>query len=67
MVGHGKFAGDAAKEALTRFKTVAYGGTALNDNQAQSLLKNAGLIDISTMPTPPVLRRSRWAESPPDL
>jgi Methyltransferase domain len=53
MVGHGKFAGDATDEALTRFKTVAYGGTALNDHQAQSLLQNAGLIDISTMPTPP--------------
>jgi hypothetical protein len=53
MVGHGRFTGDASEEAVTRFKTVAYGGTALNDNQAQALISDAGLTDISTMLTPP--------------
>jgi hypothetical protein len=53
MVGHGKFAGDSPDEALTRFKTVAFGGTALSDEQAQALLQEAGLGNVATMPTPP--------------
>jgi len=52
MVGHGKFTNEPVEDALTRFKTVAYGGTALDDDQAQSLLRNAGLMDVATMPTP---------------
>jgi hypothetical protein len=52
MVGHGKFTNEPVEDALTRFKTVAYGGTALDDEQAQSLLRNAGLSDVATMPTP---------------
>ena len=54
MVGHGKFTTDPVEDAITRFKTVAYGGTALDDDQAQSLLRDAGLIDVSTIPTPPL-------------
>ena len=52
MVGHGKFTNEPVEDALTRFKTIAYGGTALDDDQAQSLLRNAGLMDVATMPTP---------------
>jgi hypothetical protein len=53
MVGHGKFAGDPVEDALSRFKTVAYGGTALNDDQAQQMLRDVGLTDVMTLPTPP--------------
>ncbi len=53
MVGHGKFAGDPLEDALTGFKTVAYGGTPLDDEQAQTLLREVGLTEVSTMPTPP--------------
>ncbi len=53
MVGHGRFADDPVDDALTRFKTVAYGGTALDGAQAQELLWDAGLVEVMTMPTPP--------------
>jgi hypothetical protein len=52
MVAHSKYDGDPLEDALSRFKTVAYGGTALNADQAQSLLRDAGLGDVMTMPTP---------------
>ena len=52
IVGHGKFAGDPLDDALTRFKTVSYGGTPLNNEQAQTLLGDAGLVDVTTVPTP---------------
>jgi methylase of polypeptide subunit release factors len=52
MVGHGKFADDPIDNALTRFKTYAYGGTALDDPQAQALLREAGLVEVMTVPTP---------------
>lgn len=53
MIGHGKFADNTIENALTRFKTIAYGGTALDDTQAQSLLREAGLVEVMTVPTPP--------------
>ena len=53
MLGHGKFADVPVDNAITRFKTVAYGGTALDDEQAQQLLRDAGLQDVTTAPTPP--------------
>lgn len=53
MVGHGRLTGDPLDAALTRFKTVAYGGTALDDGQAQQLLVDAGLEHVATLPTPP--------------
>jgi SAM-dependent methyltransferase len=53
MLAHGKFADDPVENALTRFKTIAYGGTALDDTQAQDLLRTAGLVEIMTPPTPP--------------
>ncbi len=52
MVGHGKYAGDPVEDALSRFKTVAYGGTALNDDQAQQMLRDVGLGNVMTLPTP---------------
>ncbi len=52
MVAHSKYDGDPLEDALSRFKTVAYGGTPLNSDQAQSLLRDAGLGDVMTMPTP---------------
>jgi methyltransferase family protein len=53
VLGHGKFAEAPVDNAVTRFKTVAYGGTALDDEQAQLLLREAGLQDVTTAPTPP--------------
>jgi hypothetical protein len=53
MVGHGKFTGDPLDDAITRFKTIAYGGTPLDDEEAGKLLLGAGLTDVRTVPTPP--------------
>ncbi len=53
VVGHGKLGGDPLDDALTRFKTVCYGGTPLDDEQAQRLLRDAGLVEVATVPTPP--------------
>jgi hypothetical protein len=53
MLGHGKFAGDPLDVAITRFKTLAYGGTALDDEEAGQLLRGAGLVDVRSIPTPP--------------
>lgn len=52
-LGHGKFTDDPLDNALNRFKTVAYGGTALDNDQAQQLLRQSGLTEIVTVPTPP--------------
>ena len=53
MVGHGKLNGEPTDAAVTRFKTVAFGGTALDDSQAHQLLREAGLEAVVTVPTPP--------------
>ncbi len=53
MLGHGRFTGDPVNDALNRFKTVAFGGTPLDDAQAKRLLTDAGLESVSTLPTPP--------------
>ena len=53
MLAHGKLSGTPIDVALTRFKTAAYGGTPLTDAEAQSLLLEAGLEDVMTVPTPP--------------
>ncbi len=52
ILGHGKLADDPLDSALTRFKTVSYGGTALSDEQAQELVAASGLVDVATVPTP---------------
>ena len=53
VMGHGKFGGDPVEDAVGRFKTVAYGGTALDDGQAATLLRDAGFDDVRNVPTPP--------------
>lgn len=53
MLGHGRFAEDPIGDAVTRFKTVAFGGTPLDDATAQALLRDVGLDDIATLATPP--------------
>lgn len=53
MLGHAKLGGDPLEDALSRFKTVAYGGTALDDDQAAALLRDAGLVEVMTVPSPP--------------
>src|SRR5262249_525922 len=52
VVGHGKFADRGLSDALTRFQTVAFGGTAINGDEARDLLRSAGLEQIITAPTP---------------
>lgn len=52
MVGHGKFGDRGVSNALTRFQTVAFGGTAISGDEAQQLLRSAGLEQIATLPTP---------------
>lgn len=53
IVGHGKYAGNQTEDAISRFKTVAFGGTALDDPAARQMLIDCGYGDVSTMPTPP--------------
>jgi hypothetical protein len=52
MVGHGKFSDTGLSSALTRFQTVAFGGTAINGDEAQHLLRRVDLELVSTLPTP---------------
>ena len=53
MIGHGKYDGPELDVALTRFKTVAYGGTPLEGPAAVRLLESHGLAGVQTVPTPP--------------
>ena len=53
IVGHGKFGGTPVQDALTRLKTIAYGGTPLDEGAACHLLRNAGLTSVWPVPTPP--------------
>ncbi len=53
MAGHGKFGGTPAEDALTRLKTIAYGGTPLDEAAASQLLGDAGLTSVQPVPTPP--------------
>jgi len=52
VLGRGKLHGDPLDAALTRLKTLAYGGTALSDSEAQDLLSHAGLDRVATITTP---------------
>ena len=52
MVGHGRFGGDPLSAATTRFQTVAFGGTPLDNDEAEDLLGRAGLELVATLPTP---------------
>jgi protein-L-isoaspartate O-methyltransferase len=53
MIGHGTFEGDDLPVALTRFKTVAYGGTPLDATGAATLLQAHGLTSVRLLPTAP--------------
>ena len=53
MMGHGKYGGNTTDDALNMFKTTAFGGTALDDHAAQQLLRDAGIPQPFTLPTPP--------------
>ncbi len=52
MVGHGKLGGSGLSAAVTRFQTVAFGGTALTDEEAQDLLRSVDLELVATLQTP---------------
>jgi SAM-dependent methyltransferase len=53
MVGHGTFDGSELDSAITRFKTIANGGTPLDGPSAARLLDELGLDCVQTVPTPP--------------
>jgi hypothetical protein len=52
MMGHAKLGQRGLSDAVTRFQTVAFGGTAMDENEAQQLLRSAGLGLVMTLPTP---------------
>lgn len=52
ILGHGKLGGTPVEDALTRLKTIAHGGTALDQAAASHLLRSAGLTSVRPMPTP---------------
>jgi len=52
IVGHSKFGGTPTQDALTRLKTLAWGGTLIDDTAACQLLRKAGLTSVRTVPTP---------------
>jgi hypothetical protein len=51
-VGHGKFGPNPLSDAITRFQTVVFGGTPLDNDGAELLLSRAGLESVVTLPTP---------------
>ena len=52
ILGHGKLDGTPVEDAVTRLKTIAYGGTTLDEAAACHLLRSAGLTSVRPMPTP---------------
>jgi predicted O-methyltransferase YrrM len=52
FMAHGKFGGTPAEDALTRLKTVVYGGTPLGEAEAYNLLRSAELTSVRPVPTP---------------
>jgi 2-polyprenyl-3-methyl-5-hydroxy-6-metoxy-1,4-benzoquinol methylase len=52
FVARGKFDGTPAEDALTRLKTLVYGGTPLDEAEASVLLRGAGLTSVQPVPTP---------------
>ena len=54
MLGHGRLSDEAPlQQALTRFKTAVYGGTALDDDAAAAALTVQGLVEVTRIPAPP--------------
>ena len=66
LMGHGKFGVQPVEDAVARFKTVVFGGTALDDAQAAALLAEAGFDDVRTLPTPPGAPALTVGRRPPD-
>jgi hypothetical protein len=52
VVGHGRLGEPGLSSALTRFQTVGFGGTAIDNDEAQDLLRGVGLELVCTLPTP---------------
>src|SRR5262249_47057891 len=52
FVANGKFSGTPAEAALTRLKTLVYGGTPLDEAEASDQLRGAGLTSVRPVPTP---------------
>jgi SAM-dependent methyltransferase len=52
FIARGKLGGTPAEDALTRLKTLVYGGTPLDDAEASELLRSAGLTSVRPVPTP---------------
>ena len=48
----GKFGGTPAEDALTRLKTLVYGGTPVDEGEASDLLRSAGLTSVRPAPIP---------------
>jgi SAM-dependent methyltransferase len=65
LLGHGKYGGSAVDDAVGRFKTIAYGGTALDDGEAEQMLSSAGLSEVRTSPPRTAARRSPSDANPP--
>lgn len=53
VIGHGTLDGTDLQNAVTRFKTISYGGTALDGPSAQELLTEHCLTSVQTVATPP--------------
>ncbi|HUQ39002.1 MAG TPA: class I SAM-dependent methyltransferase [Acidimicrobiales bacterium] len=53
IVGAGRFEGDPLAVAVTRWKTLASGGTPLTADDADAELGAAGFTDLRELPTPP--------------
>jgi predicted O-methyltransferase YrrM len=53
MIGHGKFDGTELDSAISRFKTITYGGSAVDASSAMHLLDRHGLVSVQSVPTPP--------------
>ena len=52
FLARGKFGGTPAEDALTRLKTLVYGGTPLDEAEASGLLRGAGLTSVRPVLTP---------------
>jgi SAM-dependent methyltransferase len=66
VMGHGKFGGNPVDDVVGRFKTVVFGGTALDDAEAAALLTEAGFEDVRNLPTPPGAPALTVGRRPPD-
>jgi len=53
IVATGRFDGDALAVAVTRWKTLRSGGTALTPDEARATLDAAGFAETRELPTPP--------------